>query len=440
MSPQAKSKKKKISRAEDKLLFYPKQNYSCLNCTRCCTRWDVPIKKEEKLKIEKLDIPGFDFKSNSSRYFEPYGRKNIYLIKKIQNKCIFLGNDNLCIIHKHHGEPAKPLACRLYPFDIFCWEDGMNSVTLRHDCPAVAYSKGKAITMHKNSMLKLAEEIGRASTKATAVYCSYLPATLEKVRHINNGYRKILLAKHIDLKLRLYGAARLLEFHDSQENHSDILEADSSFADDAFRFFTRSLDDLEAVIMTAAEPNVNQRVILRYLMSGFARIDEEAKNGFLFTGRISRTAKIIKFILGRGNLADIGSSYPDTTGIDPIEVLKETVFTPKSLEPYYHFIAAKLHAMNFCGNPTLKFSFQHGMRHLLLVLPIACAFAALYAKRFGKTSPDQYDIGQALMIIDHTFSRSPFFKMRHIRNMTNKLCSTYEFPAILSLINQNNSD
>lgn len=37
----------------------------------------------------------------------------------------------------------------------------------------------------------------------------------------------------------------------------------------------------------------------------------------------------------------------------------------------------------------------------------------------------------ALMILDHTFAQSPFFKLRHVRGMVRSFCSAKVFPAIL---------
>lgn len=37
---------------------------------------------------------------------------------RTQGHCIYLGDDGLCRIHKHHGAEAKPLVCRLFPLTL----------------------------------------------------------------------------------------------------------------------------------------------------------------------------------------------------------------------------------------------------------------------------------------------------------------------------------
>ena len=134
-----KSAKRKKTKQSQKSSFnyYPDQSWTCTGCGKCCTMWDIPVTLEEKERIEKLNIPGFDFKNE--QFFIPDKHfRHLFLIRKRDNKCIFLGDDGLCIIHKLHGEPVKALACRLYPFHILKWEDGSPSVSFRFDCVAVS--------------------------------------------------------------------------------------------------------------------------------------------------------------------------------------------------------------------------------------------------------------------------------------------------------------
>ncbi len=46
------------------------------------------------------------------------GRTRTGLANKADGECLFLGQDNLCRIHKHLGAQAKPLLCRTFPLAI----------------------------------------------------------------------------------------------------------------------------------------------------------------------------------------------------------------------------------------------------------------------------------------------------------------------------------
>jgi lysine-N-methylase len=58
--------------------------------------------------------------------------------------CIFLTEDNLCRIHRDLGESAKPLVCRLFPFQLVPLED-FAYVTLRQYCPSAAAERGRRL-------------------------------------------------------------------------------------------------------------------------------------------------------------------------------------------------------------------------------------------------------------------------------------------------------
>jgi lysine-N-methylase len=374
-------------------------------------------------------------------WFLPLRGRNLFLIRKIDGKrCVFLDDENRCIIHKLHGENAKPLACRLYPFDIFPWRDGGVSAILRHDCPAVAFQKGKMIGERCGEIRLLASEIRKGGKLSDAVYSENTPTDLNRVRRIAAGYEAILLDESAPWPVRLYGCARLLEFHASERNRCDIEEASESFAADAHSFFRRSIDDLSNAVQNAPAPNLDQRIVFRYLMSGYARVDEESCRHGVLLGRILRAKSVLHFMLARGSLRALGAHYPDTRGVDPVGALQSARISDESFVPYRRFLASKLTTTTFCGNPCLKFTFEHGMRHLLLTLPLTMAFAALGAKTASppgsgvEIGPDE--VSGALMTVDHTYARSPFFQLRHVRKLVFRLCSTFQFPSILRLLHR----
>lgn len=412
-----------------RLHYYEDQRYQCLFCGKCCGLWDVAIRKSEKESIEKLAIPGFNFIERDC--FESF-KKNFFLIKKIDGRCVLLDEENRCLIHKHCGFEAKPLACRLYPFEVFNWTDESVSAALRFDCPAAALGEGEKISSFDKFFLSISQEFSKQRRNAYATYGETLDPGLRKIRIITRGYESFLLDDKLAAVTRLFAAARLIEFHEATVNRSDVAEADEQFMANAKSFVSRSVDDLEMALAAAHELNLNHRVLFRYLVSGYARIDEEVSSRFYGFGRLSRAKSILLFSLGKGSLRKLGENYPDSNGLDPLKIAEDLVLDDSAERPYWRFLASKLSSLHFCGSPTFKFTFEHGMRHLLLTYPVTMAFASLRAASERRDAVTDHDVSAGVAITDHTFSRSPFFKLRHVKKMMRTLCSQSVFPSLLN--------
>ena len=222
------------------LKFYQNQYFSCINCGKCCGPWEVPITQDEKEKIEKLKIPGH-VSSVDTYFIKSRKIRGIYLIRKKDKHCVFLDSDKLCLIHKHHGEKAKPIACRTYPLDIFNWQDDVTTASLRYDCPAVVLQNGKKISALAKDIGSIAKELGRKRKFATAEYNPKLKTSLKNMRLVAAAYRDFILDTRFRPSTRILAAAKLIEFHSKPENSSDITEAGDFFGRDAAELVIRRL-------------------------------------------------------------------------------------------------------------------------------------------------------------------------------------------------------
>lgn len=417
---------------QNDILLYPAQNYSCITCGKCCRLWDVPVTKTEKEKIEKLKISGLP--AEIKKCFRPDRKRKIFLIEKHRGKCVFLNEDNLCLIHKVHGEAAKPLACRLYPFDVFNWKDGAISASFRFDCPAVAQFKGKKIISYKDPINSFARELSKSGIQAYAVYSKKLNPGLYKLRIIASAYQNFLINSSIKPSIRVCAAARLLEFHSNRKNSRDISKAGRSFIDNAGQLVKRSINDLQSEIDSAGKLNIRQRIIFRYILSGFLRSDEDVALKFSITGRVSRAKKLLDFCLGQGMPKNICRDFPVDSQVDPLQVLSEAELSETALNPYWNYLGSKFASLHFCGYPVKELTFEEGIRQMLITYPVVVSFASAIALNGQRRTIEESDVSNALMFVDHTFSRSPFFALKHVRRIIRELCGKNTFAAILKLM------
>ena len=111
------------------------QAFECTGCGRCCKPWEVSIDPEQRRLIEASAIyaakarPGF-----LPLRFEDDGVA--MLGERGDNACVFLAEDNLCLVHAEIGGRNKPLGCQLYPYLPVRTPDGIYA-HLSFACPPV---------------------------------------------------------------------------------------------------------------------------------------------------------------------------------------------------------------------------------------------------------------------------------------------------------------
>jgi len=419
--------------------YYSDQSWSCTGCGKCCTMWDIPVTKEEKERLEKLIIPGFDFKKEE--FFLPMKKhSNLFLIRKKNNQCVFLDTDGLCIIHKLHGEPVKALACRLYPFHILKWRDDVVSASYRFDCTAVSTNHGEKICVQEKEIGRFLPELEKSGRRSTAVYTKNISPTLESLRTLALSYKDIIFEDQFALNIRLYYASTLVDFH-AMPGHSEyILKMNREFRHDTLQYLKENGDNFEYVIASAEPADKVLKMVFSYILSGYARVDEETSSGILFSGRIKRAYSILKFITGKGSLKKLSNNYPDTYKIPILETMEKSILEWDAKQILKRYTAVQLEAMHFCGNPGLNLTFEEGIRHLIMFIPITVAIAALHSAARQTESDSQNlfisldDMTSAIRITDHTFYHSPFFRLRHVKKMIRWMLKSKKFTSILKLI------
>jgi lysine-N-methylase len=87
------------------------------------------------------------------------GRNRYRLAHQDDGACVFLDKKGLCRIHAKFGEPAKPLACRVYPYAVHPAGQQQLTVSLRFSCPSVVQNLGPAVASQRVELDQLSREI-----------------------------------------------------------------------------------------------------------------------------------------------------------------------------------------------------------------------------------------------------------------------------------------
>ncbi len=134
------------------------ERWDCHSCGFCCRSTKFKLSDDDLKKLREQQWEKHpDFRGLPIVTRHGWLRKYYQLGKRPDGACIFLTEDNLCRIHRDLGEAAKPLVCRLFPFQLVPLEK-FAFVTLRQYCPSAVADNGRPLEEHLQYVAQLAEE------------------------------------------------------------------------------------------------------------------------------------------------------------------------------------------------------------------------------------------------------------------------------------------
>lgn len=401
--------------------------FRCLRCQNgCCARFAITVTAEEKERISRLNIPGIP---PAARSFIPESNGLFSIAKNPETgDCVFSGG-GLCLIQKLHGFKAKPAACQLFPLHVRHWEDGAISAEYRWICPGVGTPEGKLIAEETN-LPAYAKALDRLRKMEKTAFSATLDPGLPAIRAVHAGIMQILHRQEVPFAARLYCAMRVLDFHTAPDMHDVIRQADEHFASDARDFLTRAQEVIQSELANAPAPDALARTNLRNYLCGLLRSDDPQGKTRIFS-RISRAWLQLRISSGTGLLTELNPAAPAVPGaFFPVRKYRET--EPDAEKIFRDFWFGKLDAMHFCGQQSHKFTYEEGLRHLLIFAVLTKSLADAFAESSGQEKVTAENMLRAVRLADFTFSASPFFRLRSSRKWLGQLSQLQAFASLLT--------
>ena len=148
----------------------PEAHFACQGTGMCCQGYQFgPIADDVAARIlahpfqenaAKLAAAGGPF-TTAEIHGEP-----VRVLSRIDGRCVFLGDDGLCVVHKELGADAKPALCRLYPLNVAVAPDGVAYVSLNMECGG--YARGRQGPPLVEAVAEHLDLIGSLPTLAVA--------------------------------------------------------------------------------------------------------------------------------------------------------------------------------------------------------------------------------------------------------------------------------
>lgn len=380
------------------------QHYDCSGCGECCRgRFAILITEEDKARIETQGWTSEDLALKRGQALFTKRGGEYQLAHRDNGHCVFLQDDGLCRIHAKFGEPAKPLACRMYPFKLVTLGQNVR-VDVRFDCPSSAGNHGRPVSAHRAALQELAKIAipDEAAALPVPPLHGKVAMTWGQLARITEFFERVLLDVSLDITRRVAACVNLADIlRQSREIPPEGRKLDA-YLDEAV-----SLVQEDAVNdpLTRVQPQPAEMLAFRQIVGVYGRIDQVGEKANV----LRRLTTSVRMVSGKGAVPALRDGFPHVAFAD----LEESGGVPSgeaaaSLERYLH---THLSSMGFFGKSFYDRSYLDGLGSLLLVYPIACWFARAFARETGQPVLDAASVQHALQIVDHQHGITPMLDL-----------------------------
>lgn len=392
------------------------QNWSCHNCGGCCREHLIEITDAEKSRIEGQNWTADDGVPSDRPLIQPMGRGRFRLAHQDDGACVFLDPGGLCRIHAKFGEPAKPLACRVYPY-AFHPVSGNLSVSLRFSCPSVVQNLGQRVVEQKPDLDQLASLVTAGSTK------SFEPPLIHGSQKVDwsdvlqflTAFDEELSDDSVNFATRLMRVLTWLEL--VEQSAFDKVRGGrlKEYLDVLTKASRKAQPDSDLPVL---KPTRMGRLLFRMLVAQLLRHDTEATaQGGLMT-RFGLLSAGLKFTFAVGQVPKLQESisvkkvFGDSTEsrMSPRFADLESSFAGRTNEIdrlMTRYFRVKIQGLHFCGAANFDWNLVDGFRSLALMYPATLYIARLRASRQQRQQLELSDVQAALATLDHNYAYSP---------------------------------
>jgi len=322
--------------------------------------------------------------------------------------CVFLGEGNLCLVHKHLGYAAKPLGCRLYPFTLTAAPDGCR-VGVRFSCPAVAQLRGQPLLELRREFESLAAalrpEASTVDPRASVPFNEQghrVPwpdiATIDRVVDEVLGYTELTFGQRILVLDRLAG----------QLSQADMAKLSGSRLVELFELLVPAV----AQETLADDPAEVDGLQMRLLSQFFGFVHSQAPREFLVSPLWSRLRTRWRLFRQRARFAVLAADLEWDALAQPISAADVWCAGALPLDPagsdlLMTYLKTKLFSKVAMGESAGGLPYLSGLR--LNVAYVAAAAWSAKARALARAAEqiDAEDVAAALELVDTAYFARP---------------------------------
>lgn len=404
------------------------QNWSCHNCGGCCRQHLIEVTEEERQRLigqnwtaaDGVDRPILEWHAG------PPWKKRYRLAHREDGGCVFLNEQGLCRIHAKFGEPAKPLACRIYPYAFHPKGKGF-SVSLRYSCPSVVANLGTAVVQQTGDLRQLAELVipPGADKSPPPKLTARDRVDWNDFLSIVDSLDQTLADTSVSIVTRivraitwttLVGQATFEKLKGPRIRELIGLLTEAAAA------------EYPSSDLAVQEPSSLGRLYFRTLVAQYARKDTVADLSAGWFARWKLFRAILKFTRGQGDIPPLQPLFKPV----PFNALEKPFgpLDPAAEELFTRYFRVKIQGMHFCGPGYYDVPFAEGFHSLALMFPVTLWLARWIAAGDGRTQLTIEDISTALTVADHHHGYSPALALPASRSRVRTLAESNDLTKL----------
>lgn len=385
------------------------QNWSCHNCGGCCTQHLIEVTEEERQRIRSQNWTPADGIPAGQSLFEwhagPWWKKRYRLAHRTDGGCVFLDDKGLCRIHAKFGEPAKPLACRIYPY-AFHPQGKSVTVSLRYSCPSVVKNLGRTLQQQSSDLKTLEKLVVPEGVDRIP------PPALSPGSHVDwPVFRRFVL--NLDQILAQPQTPFLVRLIQSLAWTNLVQQARfDGLSDQKLHEFLQLVTaavqvEFAELPKEMPEPSRVGRMYFRLAAAQYARKDTVADLQGGWSARWKLLRAVLRFSKGNGDVPPLQPGFESV----PFAGLEQPCgpLSPEADESLTRYLRVKVQGLHFCGRAFYDVPFAEGFASLALIIPVTLWLARWRARSQHRTAWTLDDLQFALTVADHHHGFSPAF-------------------------------
>ena len=382
------------------------QSYSCISCGHGCRSFMVPVTIDEQRSIMALE--DWFTSLNVDELFidlsQP-GFQDGALAKREDKSCVFLGDDNLCLIHKKYGLNAKPKACQLFPFVLTPFNNEFR-LSLRFDCTGVCQSTSGDLRSNLKDINRLANQIYPSQSnnysvqKTTPFIHGKISISADKIDTINNA----ILDKIIEFKLPVKDIViwlAVISNHLQKVKWANV--SDSDFSGLLSLLIDGTYSEVTNSNYEATPLNTKARALfgqILYILCQGPEVITCSKTSMVskIRKRLKAASEIKVFGNDKGPVPQLWENWNNLDFSD-----FECSFGNLSDETnalLYRYLINRIAGINYCGLSFYNYSLTEGLQSLALSISAIGWLARVNAKLEKRNSYIHDDFIKAVMVVD----------------------------------------
>ena len=425
------------------------QNWSCHNCGGCCREHLIEITEEEKRRIDQQGWTAADGIATERPIIQKIGKGRYRLSHQNDGACVFLDDSGLCRIHAKFGEPAKPLACRVYPYAYHPTGEKSLAVSLRFSCPSVVQNLGSAVTDQRIELQKLGNQIVAGKKRDHSAPLIHRNS-VHGPQQVNwPDFHRFLKAfdvafadTSVDFVVRLMRVLSWLELVEQSQFQTIKGDKLNEFLELVTNASVKAQPDND---LPLHRPGRLAKVMFRLLTAQHARHDTEADVRSGLSMRLNLLSAALKYTTGFGTVPVLHGSqsaataFEDSANTSPEQhrarfAELEGEFNCRTAgidELFTRYFRVKIQGIHFCGPANFNTTLVEGFHGLALMYPIVLWLARLRAVRNNRSTVSLVDVQTALATADHNFAYSPALGLKSALQRVSLLAKMKQLTSLI---------